>query len=172
MLLLCSGFGVPLLMYTQLRGSFPAHSNVILTAQHSSLQDPIRARPTGCLLLFHEYLHCLSPHPSPVLAACLSTSSTSAAPSQLSVPSHFSPRLPRAGLLFLAPLLSLGRAVPLSRALAAGNKVCSCCGRASSCCHMWEYSPSLPYSWASFSHLGGIAVYTEIGNVIPPTRSF
>lgn len=159
-------------MHTQLSGSFPAHSNIILTAQHPSLQDPIRACPTGCLLLFQEYLHGLSPHPSPVLAACLCTSSTSAAPSQLSATSHSSPRLSRAGLLFLAHLLSLGRAVPLSRALAAGSKVCSSRGTASSCCHMWEYSPSLPYSWASFYHLGGIAVYTEIGNVIPPTRSF
>lgn len=107
-----------------------------------------------------------------MLAACLSTSSTSAAPSRLSATSHSSPQLSRAGLLFLAHLLSPGRAVPLSRALAAGSKVCSRCGRASSCCHMWEYSPSLPYSWPSFSHLGAIAVYTEIGNVIPPTRSF
>lgn len=144
---------------------------ISLTAQHSSLQDPIRVCPTGCLLLFHEYLHGLSSPPSPVLAACVSTSSTSAAPSQLSATSHSSPRLSRAGLLFLAPLLSLGRAVPLSRALAAGSKVCSHSGRATSCCHMWEYSPSLPHSWASFSHLRGTAVYTEIRNVIPPTRS-
>lgn len=172
MLLLRSGFGIPMSMYRQLSGSFPAHSNIILPAQHSSLQDPIRARPTGCLLLFHWYLHGLSPHPSPELAACLSTSSTNASPSQLSATSHSSPQLPRAGLLSLAPLLSPGRAAPLSRALAAGSKVCSRCGRASSCCHMWEYSLSLPYSWAGFSHLGGIAVYTEIGNVIPPTRSF
>lgn len=155
-------------IHTQLSGSFQP-SNSIVTAQHSSLQNPIRARPTGCLLLFHESLHDLSPHPKPVLAACLSTSSTSAAPSQLPATSHSSLRLPRADL-FLAPLLSPGRAVPSAGLWLLEARSVPVVGEPHPAATCGNTAPAC--LTASFSHLGGIAVYTEIGNVIPPTRSF